>query len=301
MSKYTLLVGNYGASNIGDELLHFAARKKLATQSLPIKTMSPIGGVFPVFPAGFRSILNLGQWQQACTGLLGCKQVVYGGGGLINSQNKRSYWIWLQILFWAVLFRKPVSMWGQSFSSKPGFFLRLLLSKVQLIELRDQLSYEFLDNLGLKIKKADDLALCLSKQEISSIFEKFQLKDVDALEDIVTSGYTLVNLRHYKVLKPAKLESVVKNILSSHRNLVFCAFEQSDVDFHKQYFANTNVKCLSPSAKLFENAKQAIGMRLHFLICAQKFGLNIQILAYAPKVLGFFSDQGLSDIKILYK
>ena len=100
MKNYTLLVGNYGASNIGDDMLLEASKQILNGENL--KIMSPVGGDFPIFNSGFRSFL-LKPWNNflALDAIWKSNRVVFGGGGLLNSDNWRSLVIWGQILFWA--------------------------------------------------------------------------------------------------------------------------------------------------------------------------------------------------------
>ena len=296
MKNYTLLVGNYGASNIGDDMLLEASKQILNGENL--KIMSPLGGDFPIFNSGFRSFL-LKPWNNflALDAIWKSNRVVFGGGGLLNSDNWRSLVIWGQILFWASMMHKNVSLLGQSFSSKPGWLLAFLLRQCRQITVRDSKSSQYLSQANIPHEKSKDLALELNQTQIERVM---QASDITANwhEDEPKDGFILVNLREYRLLDQKIYENLIRMINELDANVVFVAFEQSDVDFFERYCRHSKMYLKKASADLFKRADVAIGMRLHFCITARKYGLKTLPLAYASKVAGLFEDAKVSYIDL---
>jgi len=296
MKNYILLVGNYGGTNLGDEMLKQASLQMLASEKTEVKTMQPCGGDFEVFASGFRSMLNFrGQNWQAFLAIKNSSRVVFGGGGLINSDNWRSLVIWGQILAVALILGKQVDLVAQSFSSPPSTGLRWLLSKCNSVSVRDKLSQEYLSQVGLNSKLVSDLALDLDMDSIKNIFEDNKLLEGQLL---LSNDYGICNAREYSKLSDSRCKSIVSMLEQIEVPLVFVPFDKSDIDFYNKYMSNSQIPMAAASMQLFQNAKFAIGMRLHFCLTAMKFGLDVLPLAYASKVLGLFGDLGLQVVDL---
>ena len=82
----------------------------------------------------------------------------------------------------------------------------------------------------------------------------------------------------------------------SRYQTVFTPFDIADVDFYNKYLKDLGVIIANPSLDLFESAYKIIGMRLHFLLVAQKLKMQFTPLSYAPKVIGMFGSQQCIDL-----
>lgn len=294
MKKHILLVGNYGHTNIGDEMLKLSALKLLDKNAHNVKTMGPQGCDFPIFTIGIRSTINnFSNNFRALFAIFNAKKVVFGGGGLFNSQNSHAMLIWGSILFVAVILRKEVDLLGQSFSSVPGLFFKLLLNSCNYISVRDKQSYDFLNKASINSALEPDLALLLNSQQIESVFSSFELSKANST---IPDNYILFNARFYKSLNKEVYADIKNWIITSNKNIVFVPFDSSDIDFYNRYLSNLGVFIANASLELFTNAEFACGMRLHFLLVAKKLGKKITPLSYAPKVIGMFGDANCIDL-----
>ena len=291
--NYILLVGNYGHTNIGDMLLKKAAIQQYSDSQ--IKVMSPAYGDFPIFTTGFRSLIKhpLNNWK-AFRAITLSKKVVFGGGGLLNSQNKHSLLIWGPILLTSLILRKPIELNAQSFSSIPTVFLKFMLKNVDAISVRDNLSHQYLKNAGVKSELVEDLALSLSTESIQNVFD--DIKFTSDLDKLPKTDYILLNARTYKALPSSVYLDLQDWVQKSKYQIVFTPFDIADVDFYNKYLKDLGVIIANPSLKLFKSAYKIIGMRLHFLLVAQKLKMQFTPLSYAPKVIGMFGTQKCIDL-----
>jgi len=292
-SKYTLLVGNYGRTNIGDMLLKHAALQSLSAKN--VKVMSPAFGDFPIFTIGFRSFLlsPLNNWK-AYRGILNAEKIVFGGGGLLNSQNRHSLFIWGSILCVSLFLNKNVELMGQSFSSRPKGLLKKLLQKVAKITVRDEFSLHYLKESGIKASLTNDLALDLHVEDLKYVFN--DLKFAVDLKKLPTNDYVLLNARTYKTLPDSVYKDLQHWIEESSKVVVFTPFDIADVAFYNKYLNHLDVILANPTVELYKNASKIVGMRLHFLLVAKKLRLKFIPLSYAPKVIGMFGSDKCIDL-----
>jgi len=292
-NKYTLLVGNYGHTNIGDMLLKHAALQKLSNEN--IKVMSPAFGDFPIFTIGFRSLLlNPSNNWQAYKAIYHAEKIVFGGGGLLNSQNKHSLFIWGSILCVSLFLNKNVELMGQSFSSPPKGLLKNLLQKVSKITVRDEFSLHYLKESGINATLTNDLALDLNVDDLTDVFKN--IKFTTDLKKLPTSEYVLINARRYKTLPDSVYKDLQYWIEESSKVFVFTPFDIADVEFYNTYLKQLGVLLANPTVDLYKNASKIVGMRLHFLLVAKKLELKFTPLSYAPKVIGMFGSNNCIDL-----
>lgn len=290
---YILLVGNYGHTNIGDMLLKKAAIQQYSESQ--IKVMSPAYADFPIFTTGFRSLIKhpLNNWK-ALRAIALSKKVVFGGGGLLNSQNKHSLLIWGTIILASLILRKPIALNAQSFSSAPKGLLKLMLKNVDVISVRDNLSQKHLDQAGIQSELVEDLALSLSTESIQNVFD--DIKFASDLDQLPKTKYILLNARTYKALPSSVYFDLQDWVQKSEYQIIFTPFDIADVEFYNKYLKDLGVIIANPSLDLFESAYKIIGMRLHFLLVAKKLKLQFTPLSYAPKVIGMFGSKKCIDL-----
>jgi len=170
-----LICGNYGATNIGDELileglLTLYPKEKITVLSYSPEQTEKDHKVLAVFflPAGFRSFLKsfLGlKIFKTLKAYFQADEFIFGGGGLMQDDNSKAIFIWGIHLFLAILLRKKVRILGNSVGplryncSKK--IVKFLFNKACEITVRDEKSLKLLKEIDVKgeIKLVQDLAL----------------------------------------------------------------------------------------------------------------------------------------------
>src|SRR6056297_2129877 len=121
-----IICGNYGAGNLGDELILEGLLKEFSekfTQSeFTVMSANPeetskkykVCSV-PHIPSGAKSSLkSIFQRTETKKELKDADCFILGGGGLFLSLRKRANWIWGVQAMKALWYRKPLIIWGQS-------------------------------------------------------------------------------------------------------------------------------------------------------------------------------------------
>lgn len=283
MNKFQiLLVGNYKVGNFGDDLLLKACLDNLKDQN--VKILSTQNADFLTFPAGFRSLFEFQRYIQPFQAILRTKYILFGGGGLFNSDKLHSLLIWCPILLLGFVFQKPIYLFGHSFSSKPTKFLSFLLSKAQLITCRDNLSYNYLQTAGLRnIKLTNDLALELSFSPVKK----------------TRPQYFMINYRLYKNIDFQKIQEINNLLLQKAQNLrlkpLYCAFDEH---LDPVIFQKLNVDWITAHQLLdyLPQIQYFACMRLHASMYMLKNQIPGLVLSYASKVKGLFESYNFKNI-----
>ena len=138
-----LLVGNYGAGNLGDEALREYFLKRFPDVDWSVVSANPKKGEFARFPLGIRSFFK--PWWRTISELRKSDGVVFGGGSLftdIESRKACILWWWHAFIAW--IFRKPVYLAFQGigpFRTCMGDKLsRWVIDKADYISVRDEKS-----------------------------------------------------------------------------------------------------------------------------------------------------------------
>ena len=293
--KKILLVGNYGAGNFGDDLLYLAIRNSLSlVGNFELKVMCPGSQQdFPLPPAGIRSLFSF-NFVKAISAIKNSDVVVFGGGGLFNPEEWYSLFIWGQVVIMAKFFKKPVYLMANSFSPKFSSFLKLILSNIDLISVRDSLSRRNLAQYSIEapVRTTSDLALLLD----SAVFDsKIHVFDHDK--------FIVLNLRDYPILSTENLVRTVCQIIdyvlkNSCYAVYLLPFDSSDIVILKQiqslYSGNGKV-FLVPFEKrvcyaAISKCSGVVSTRLHVGISGVLCHKPLFVLSYSSKVSGFFSD-----------
>ena len=293
--KKILLVGNYGAGNHGDNLLMIAARLgiKKAMPDSEIRVMSPGKDAdYPLPPAGIRSWLKL-KFIKANKGLDWCDYVVFGGGGLLNTEVPRSLAIWGKVIDKAYKAGRRIYMLGQSFADSPSSKLNKLLTKVELVTVRDTSSYNFIQrsSLNVPVRLTADLVFGLNKDQLSVDKNKFD-------EDFV-----VINLRDYKHVAPELVLSIAEDVVNyftsnTPYSLYLVPFGPSDESMHKhllEHFKdNGRVIPLSEDEQecidAVRHSKGVVSVRLHPCLIGMIFDKPVLNLSYSSKTSGLMGD-----------
>jgi len=297
--KAILLVGNYRASNLGDDILAQVSLENLQKlyPEADIAFMCPRGD-FPLFPAGIRSYLRF-DFLKASKALKWADLVVFGGGGLLNTEVPKSLGIWGRVITKAAAKKIPVVMLGQSFSSRITARLDGILTKLDLITVRDTASELVLKKLELQVPfiRTADLAFAFNPPE------KHRLKSPEF------DKYALLNLRSYKALRSENTLEIAAKLIQkildqSSIGIYLCPFELSDrkilLKLQDQFKNSGRVKLIKTRLEtlegLFLGAEFVIAQRLHCSLMAVKYAKPLLILSYASKTKSLFKDLNLEEL-----
>ena len=279
----TLLIGNFGARNVGDEMILASA---LETHSNVVVATSDsdfsqrfvekqFETVEP-FPTGISSCTHFlfnkkGMWK-TLPGTI--NKIVLPGGGLFAIKNK-AWWIWGMTIFGLrKMFPKvKIILESQGIDRPKNFFqkfiLRQVLARVNSITVRDQASAEVLLRYGREAAVVGDAV-------------ENWIKGRDAINRVSTK--TLLNAR-----APWKGDWPAADI--------YLAMTPEDARWVESAFQGKIIfpETVSQTLGIFASAKTAIGQRLHFLILAHACGADVQTLGqpYAEKVEAWCREKGI--------
>lgn len=298
-----LFIGNFGAKNLGDELILGFALENVKSNAIVMTHNSDFSQHFcensfetvPFFPTGFRSFYRFfsdKDYRKELLSLRECvNEVVFPGGGLFAIKF-RAILLWFIVFLWVkYLFKgKKVSFQHQGIDGNLGFVSRFLIkqvfSRVDGVSVRDEVSAKALEQMnikGLKVQIKEDLVFeQLQKNKLEKGIEKEKIILLNALSNFSVDKWEEIEYKFPKFEK------------------VFVCFDPKDKRFLPEDFSG-RVLCIKSKTELFEvfaRAQMAIGERLHFLILGQYFCGSDQTYSlkepYSQKVKSFCRKQ---DIK----
>jgi len=168
-----LLIGNYGAGNLGDEALKEYFLREFSGVRWQVISAHPESGELPRLPGGFRSLFT--SWWRTIGAYGNADGIVFGGGTLFTDLESVSaclIWWWHALI--ARLFRKPLILAFQGvgpFRTGVGEWLaRWVFRRATFISVRDEASRSRLDswNLNKNIIQTFDPVVLLIRSENSS-------------------------------------------------------------------------------------------------------------------------------------
>ena len=310
-----VIAGNYGANNLGDEMIlrgllrllnDIVPKAKITVLSAEPKDTKKRHNVksLNLFPAGFRSFFrNLFDFKRKnLKAVKECDVFILGGGGLFGSLTFIANLIWGLQAKMAYKYNKPVIMYGQSIGELKGKIrkriVKKLFKKASLIVVRDNESQKRLKSLKIKEKiyVAPDLALNMDdhhhphqKNEVI-----IALRHLDDLSLIFKKGiadflYDIYDKHDYKI-QFIDFKSEVDNKL--HEHVIDMLYQQCPVEHI------TLVKDTNELLRLFSNAGFVLAMRLHSVIAAIMVEKPFIAINYAPKVKAFLEYAKLDEFLI---
>ncbi len=302
--KKVLIVGNYGAGNIGDEailqsLINLCKQNSLSPTVISAnpKETNRLHNVpaVPPIPCGIRSFFS-GTLNQTKRAYLESDAVILGGGGLFTDERWRAPFIWGVHAFASKLSKKPLYCLGQSVGPLKSKHSRKIalhtFSHAQEICVRDHKSYELLLEIGIpseKIQIASDLALLLPQQKSS----------YDCKKKII------VSLRHWNKKEKSILSHLAEVLPNFAHEIALLPMGDNDLDLllelkHKLNIPAEVLRPNNPSELLnaLNNCSLTIGMRLHSLILSSVQGIPCVGLSYSDKVASFCTEAGIEHEEI---
>jgi polysaccharide pyruvyl transferase CsaB len=314
-SPRLVLIGNFGAGNVGDELILAGFLKKLKSR-LPKARVTVLAAnptlaskwhkvnILPLLPCGFRSFFR-GGWRASLKKIKEADAVVFPGGGLFTDHESwRAVTIWGWQILIARYYWKPVYLLGQSVGPFRNKLVKKLakraLEKAEWIGVRDNASAQELTALGMpknKIKLGEDSARWLADK----------IPTVGAGRDRPAYGRDRSRPGRQKILVSVRLYPKVSDDFYSELaaaldklsekkpvRISFASFGNGDDKAWKKVRSFGKHKKLWKTIKLPSNPEEVlrtikgfdlvIGMRLHSNIVANLVGVPSIALSYANKV-----------------
>ncbi len=288
------LIGNYGATNAGDEAIlrailnSHSEHEWVVFSANPKETESELGTKsVALFPLGFRSCTKHG-FKKSMKALRSVDAVVLGGGGLMQDEYLFACFLWAWQLFWVKFFSKPYFIYSTGVGPLKTWIGRRLTKWVYQdavgITVRDASSYNTLHRLGLP----DD------NVEITAD-PAFLFKSVEH-EQARTPHTYIISLRPWLKYN-TKIINIFTNYLLKLKEekgakFVFVCMQRIKEHDHRvidPILKRVNGTLLIPKnySELLQAMRQAefaIGMRYHFLIAAILTQTPALAVSYSHKV-----------------
>lgn len=294
------LIGNYGATNIGDDAILYAILKShpkhdfLVFSNTPKKTAHQFGvKSAPLFPLGFRSIFKNG-FRSSIKALKSCDAVVFGGGGLMQDEYLLACFLWAWQIYWVKLLGKPLFIYSTGVGPLRTWIGKKLTKSIYSyamgITVRDDASFSTLHRLGLptdNIEITADPAFLFKhlEQEQKRYPHTYliQLRPWLKYNSKIISTFTSY-LQKLKEEKGARFTFVCMQSIKEHDHRVI------DSVLKKVDGTLLVPKNYSELLQAMEEAEFAIGMRYHFLIAAILTQTPALAISYSHKVDSLFKD-----------
>lgn len=329
--RTVVLLGNFGATNIGDEallesMLHlFRLRFKPSAyddslhlhvlSSDPVDTEHRYAASYecsasPLFPGGPRSLLTSlipalrGMRKQRAD----AEYILFGGGGLFTDHSSLYpviFW-WLQ--FWAakLLIGKPVHIVGQSFGPLERPFARMLtrhvLTHAASITVRDEASKVLAEQLGGRdVQYLPDLAFFYPLSDIAPHTRGKTLRIALSLRPWHDTHLWIEHLLE-------TISSLAKDGPIDIGLFPMQMIREEDVSL-LEGFSHRLARLDNVSVSMHQLANFgelsthlaaydiAIGQRLHFLICSLRTHLPCIALSYSNKVSAIMQHAGMPTLQ----
>ena len=299
-----LISGYYGFGNVGDEavLQSMVQGLRRVDPSIEITVLS----VVPQLTKELNQVnaIHRFDWKKIFFTMLRTDVFVSGGGTLLqNATSTRSFLYYIGLILLAKFMRKRVVIFAQGFGPLKGIFsrtlARMVLNRVDLITLRDRVSYREIARLGVrkpKIYVTADPSLILKTPPVKEGQKVLGLEGVRSGRPLL--GIAVRDVPRNKEEKIYKsLAQVIDWLAQEHKySPVFVLFqcpqdmqETSKVINHMQEKSSVIFRMCRPEEMLalISNFDLLIGMRLHSLIFAAMNQVPMLGIAYDPKVRSF--------------
>jgi len=296
-----VISGNYGAHNIGDELilegiLTAIRRIKPAADIIvlsekPCETKNKYEiNCLKKFPAGIRSfftrLLN-GDFKKTSQAVKDCDFFLLGGGGLFDGKSLKGMIIWAVQAAAAYHYKKPVILYAQSISSTDSklkkWIIKKIFRKASFIAVRDENSKEILKEIipGKPIHTMPDMIFRIENLE----------KKNNTQDTILICPKKIEWMR--EELKNAIVEFANK-LIQENKRVEFLAFAKEDQEYLEEIADKITrrdkieIHGFSENKndifEIFKEADFVLGMRLHSVLTAISSKTPFIGINYNPKV-----------------
>lgn len=305
-----VIIGNYGATNVGDEavlsgLLTLAAsrgKKPVTVMSYdPSRTMAEHGcASVPLLPFGIRSFLRF-DYLRSFHILTRTEEVWIGGGALFTDEKLFAIFLWGWHAFWSRLLCGQVALVANTVgpirTNRGKLLMRMILRMIRSATLRDSESEAVLRSLGFTgratvatdpafliepvARKADGTKTIIVSlrpwiREAAGLFAGL----AQWIGEMTEQGYRVV------LLPFQTMHDDDRTVLSSLYSLVQ---DNGSVELVEE------AEDLQRIMQRIASAELVIGMRLHSLILSALHGTPFIGLSYSDKVANFCRSVGMGE------
>jgi polysaccharide pyruvyl transferase CsaB len=272
-----LVIGSFGASNIGDEAILSQMLRHLPYHHVSVLSGNPsdtrrrhkIKKVYPHLPFGPRSLFKT-NWRHSLRVMKKSDLVLLGGGGLfVDNESPKAVLLWAWHFLVAKMYRKKVILFLNSIGPLNSMVGRMVSSWVfrsaDNIILRDQLSERYLN-------KAADLIAS------DAVFMHPAPKKSKRKKRV------LLNLKPWR-MNLGLIEKSVLYLEGKGYEVLYLANDNSDRSAFESLPTRPLLqpKSLQELMQLMSESELAIGMRLHFYIAALISKTPLVALSYSLK------------------
>ena len=318
------IIGNYGATNIGDDAILTAILKSFSGHDItvfsanPDKTTNEHGvDAVHLFPLGIRSSIKQG-FRRSIKVLKDVDVVILGGGGLFQDDYLYACMLWAWQVFWVKRMNKPLFIYGTGVGPLKTWLGKKLTKwaykQADVITVRDHYSRDLLYKIGLSFRaspsEADEPR---SEQNICSTADPtFIYKTPEVIKDR-TKNLFIVSIRPWLKYNSKIISSFISFLeqLKAEKDVEFIFTCMQQIKEHDHRVIDHVLKKVggelyipkhfSDLIQVMQTTEFAIGMRYHFLIAALLTQTPVLPISYSPKVDELFKRTPLEPYLIPIK
>jgi len=317
-----LIVGNYGAGNLGDDSILGGILEDLKAIGWNGKISVTFGGVHsstdiykglnkvPFVPAGLRSRFGRGgaaRKAEAMRAIRDADLIILGGGGLFTDEERFfAPLIWYKQAAAFVRAHKPYICYGQSVGALKSWWNRyltkLVFSRALAVLVRDHESAKLLEKLG--VSGGEGSKITVGVDPAISYFKEISEENARAEEKGSTekSDMLLLSLRLWPKFSEKEWNlhvQTAKNIAEEKGlRLVLLSMDtknEKEIALLREVARENNLDVFEPVSarsayERIDKAKMLMGMRLHSIIMATCAGTKFVAIPYSSKVKGFLKN-----------
>ena len=302
------IMGNYGATNIGDDAILTSILKDLHNHEIIIFSSNPEetdktydANVTSLFPLGIRSFIRYG-FSYSIKALKDVDVIIFGGGGLMQDDYLFACFLWAWQIFWVKILKKPYFIYatgvGPLRTSIGKKLTKWVYENSKEITVRDNYSAEVLQGFGTQKSiniTSDPAFLYRINEEIIPEREK---------------GKVLISLRPWKKYNAKTISSFISFLtkMKEEKNVRFVFASMQSICEADMKIINPIIKKLGGEifipknfSELIQNmqtAEFAIGMRYHFLIASIITQTPCLPISYSPKIDELYSGTPLEKYQL---
>ncbi|MFT7184265.1 MAG: polysaccharide pyruvyl transferase CsaB [Oceanicoccus sp.] len=308
--KRILIVGNYGAGNLGDDAILGGIVTELRSVGYQGELMVTHGAIatssriykdlrkVPFVPTGIRSRFKRKQVKAARRAIQKADLVILGGGGLfVDRESWKAPLIWSQQARWCRKLGTPYICYGQSVGPLKHWLSRHLAKKTfryaKAIHVRDEASL-------IQLQEWDLLHAQQGTDPSLSYLSQLQ-------PETNKNNQILISIREWGSFKAKDWEALllpIQDFAQKHElHPIILSMDPGNPQEQLE-LKNIGFKLFVPTSvdQAFEGlsaARMAVSMRLHANIFALLAGTSLVTLSYSQKVKSFFKSLKVSKAQVL--
>lgn len=300
-----LVVGGYGYRNVGDEAILAGLLEQIGRD----RSVSVVSRM-PAETAAMHGVRALSP-RQAVLGMRSHRSLIIGGGGLFGRDMGA---IGRLLPLYGLLASRlglEVAIHGVGVDREmrpvAARLLRRLAARAVTFTVRDRRSAEVLAEWGIAADVVPDLSAAVQPAPASTGRELLRHAGLDPDRPVV--GLALTGLRAHQA---AALERAVAQSIAELPDVQFCFIPMSQHPFvqaHNDLLLGRTLQSQNPRLAVldevlkpadvlavFGGLSAAVCMRYHGLLFADRMGISIVPLPYAPKCDAWIAERGLRPV-----